>query len=115
VAWITPSELFTPAYGAALGAFILQRHAEDAAVQPLRIVEVGGGNGTLAKDILVRQCIGCLISSQSPRHINKGNLQWQPIWLLHQMLQSCSLSTQPRGSFKQVWSCAGAVAGSYPE
>jgi SAM-dependent MidA family methyltransferase len=54
VAWITPSELFTPAYGAALGAFILQRHAETAAEEPLRILEVGGGNGTLARDILVR-------------------------------------------------------------
>lgn len=54
VAWITPSELFTPAYGAAVGAFILRRHAEAFAPKRLRIIEVGGGNGTLAKDILVR-------------------------------------------------------------
>lgn len=54
VAWITPSELFTPAYGGAIGAFILQRHAAIGGGQPLRIVEVGGGNGTLAADVLVR-------------------------------------------------------------
>lgn len=70
VAWITPSELFTPVYGAAIGAFILQRQAEAAAPQPLRIVEVGGGNGTLAKDILVCQCIGRSAKSRSLHHTN---------------------------------------------
>jgi len=53
VAWITPSEVFTPVYGAAIASYILQRHAERGGAAPLRIVEVGGGNGTLAKDVLV--------------------------------------------------------------
>ncbi len=53
MAWITPSELFTPVYGSAIASFILQHHAAHASGEPLSIVEVGGGNGTLAKDIMV--------------------------------------------------------------
>jgi hypothetical protein len=94
VAWITPSELFTPAYGAALGAVILQRHAGAAAPQPLRIVEVGGGNGTLAKDILVRSSAEWASGCQPPHPCPAGVFDGAPVWLLHNMLQSCSPSAR---------------------
>lgn len=51
VAWITPSELFSPAYGQGIAACISQHHASRPS-SPLDIVEIGGGNGTLAADIM---------------------------------------------------------------
>lgn len=58
VAWLTPSEIFTPHYGAAVASCLL----EDTRLrgkQPLRVIEIGGGTGTLAKDVLdkLRQVI----------------------------------------------------------
>ena len=51
--WLTPSEIFTPFYGRAVANFVLDRHAQMAAPQdPLRIFEIGGGTGTLARDVL---------------------------------------------------------------
>ena len=55
--WLTPSEIFTPFYGRAIANFVLDKHAQVAAgsssaVEPLRVFEVGGGTGTLARDIL---------------------------------------------------------------
>lgn len=44
-AWLTPAELFAPWYSYALATLMLERH--DASV-PLRIVEIGAGNGTNA-------------------------------------------------------------------
>jgi hypothetical protein len=49
-AWLTPAELFSPHYGAALAAFITAHHAPTGA--PLHIIEVGAGRGTLARDVL---------------------------------------------------------------
>ena len=41
VAWLTPSELFTPYYGAAVASFLLAEHARMRATgAPLRIIEV---------------------------------------------------------------------------
>jgi hypothetical protein len=52
-AWLTPAELFSPHFGAALAAFILRHHAAHAPPDsPLHIVEVGAGRGTLARDVL---------------------------------------------------------------
>lgn len=54
VAWLTPAEIFSPHYGKAIAACILESQQKALDVQPLRIIEVGGGTGTLAADILVR-------------------------------------------------------------
>ena len=41
VAWLTPSELFTPYYGAAVASFLLAEHARTHATgAPLRVIEV---------------------------------------------------------------------------
>jgi len=53
-AWLTPAELFTPHYGAALAAFAahaFDRHAPGRGA-PVEILELGGGTGTLARDVL---------------------------------------------------------------
>lgn len=52
VAWITPSELFSPAYGESIARLVSEHHATRPS-SPLDIVEIGSGNGTLAVDILV--------------------------------------------------------------
>ena len=44
--WLTPSELFSPYYGRAIGRFLSLLHQHDT------IVEVGAGNGTAALDAL---------------------------------------------------------------
>ncbi|KAJ3195513.1 hypothetical protein HDU83_003815 [Entophlyctis luteolus] len=49
--WHTPTELFKPHYGNAIAAYIMKNHGSDNPV-PLKIYEVGGGNGTLCKNIL---------------------------------------------------------------
>lgn len=46
--WATPVELFSPGFSRALGRSVLSR----ASPGPVRVVEVGGGRGTLAKDVL---------------------------------------------------------------
>lgn len=51
VSWLTPAEIFQPHYGRAIATSITKKHPEK---QPLNIIEVGGGSGRLAKDILVR-------------------------------------------------------------
>lgn len=50
VSWLTPAEIFQPHYGRAITTAILRNYVEN---QPLNIIEVGGGSGRLAKDILV--------------------------------------------------------------
>ena len=55
--WLTPSEIFTPFYGQAIANFVLDKHAQmtassSFAAEPLRVFEIGGGTGTLARDIL---------------------------------------------------------------
>mmetsp|Transcript_2587 Transcript_2587/g.7719 ORF Transcript_2587/g.7719 Transcript_2587/m.7719 type:complete len:448 (-) Transcript_2587:112-1455(-) len=53
--WITPAELFSPTYGRGIANYILQQQARlpsKHAAAPFDIVEVGGGNGTLAADIM---------------------------------------------------------------
>ncbi|EIE25916.1 DUF185-domain-containing protein [Coccomyxa subellipsoidea C-169] len=51
--WLTPSEIFTPYYGQSIANFILDKHSQMAKPDtPLRIFEIGGGTGTLARDIL---------------------------------------------------------------
>jgi hypothetical protein len=72
--WLTPVEIFQPHYGRAIAAYILQRWQQQTVaaaaggtlqqvqqeeqreeqLQPLRIFEIGGGTGTLARNILVR-------------------------------------------------------------
>jgi hypothetical protein len=67
VSWLTPVEIFQPHYGSAIARYILQHHAQQAQQaqqrpeQPLRLYEVGGGTGTLARDILVRHIRRCLL------------------------------------------------------
>ena len=51
--WLTPSEIFTPHYGRSVANFILDKHSQMA--EPgtrLNILEIGGGTGTLARDVL---------------------------------------------------------------
>ena len=51
--WLTPSEIFTPFYGRAIANFILDKHSQVAEPgSKLCILEVGGGTGTLARDVL---------------------------------------------------------------
>lgn len=50
VSWLTPTEIFRPQYGCAITTTILRNYPEK---QPLNIIEVGGGSGRLAKDLLV--------------------------------------------------------------
>ncbi|GIL64584.1 hypothetical protein Vafri_18474 [Volvox africanus] len=52
--FLTPAELFSPWYGACIARHIVEHRRHHLALegQPLLIVEVGGGNGTLARDIL---------------------------------------------------------------
>ena len=52
--WLTPVELFQPWYGRAVAKYIFRHHARRKSGSPLSIVEIGGGHGTLAKNILVR-------------------------------------------------------------
>ena len=52
VAWLTPSEIFSPHYGRAIAACMMRTRKEAEHVQPLRIIEIGGGTGTLAADIM---------------------------------------------------------------
>ena len=56
VSFLTPVELFTPWYGFILARHILEhrKHNLGQEGQPLVIYEIGGGNGTLSRDILVR-------------------------------------------------------------
>ena len=52
-AWLTPSECFTPFYGEAIARSIVARHkATYEPGTPLQMLEVGGGNGTCASDVL---------------------------------------------------------------
>eukprot|EP00892_Ulva_mutabilis_P008608 jgi/Ulvmu1/6119/UM027_0097.1 len=50
--WLTPVELFQPWYAQAVAQFIVRHHTKRRPSHPLTIVEVGGGQGTLAKGIL---------------------------------------------------------------
>lgn len=51
--WLTPSEIFTPFYGKAIANFILHKHSQMAEFgSKLNILEIGGGTGTLARDVL---------------------------------------------------------------
>jgi len=51
--WLTPSEIFTPFYGKAIANFILDKHSQMAEPgSKLNILEIGGGTGTLARDVL---------------------------------------------------------------
>ena len=59
VAWLTPAEIFSPVYGGAIAALIREQHRLRAPGRKLNIVEIGGGTGTLAADILAR----CPVSS----------------------------------------------------
>ena len=57
--WLTPAEVFRPWFGRSIAKFILEerRHAWESA-EPLLIVEVGGGTGTLAASMLVGGALG---------------------------------------------------------
>lgn len=57
--WLTPVELFKPWYGEAIARFIVRQHMRQRPDDPLRIAELGGGQGTLAADILVRCTPSC--------------------------------------------------------
>eukprot|EP00198_Chlamydomonas_reinhardtii_P004507 XP_001693843.1 predicted protein [Chlamydomonas reinhardtii] len=52
--FLTPAEMFSPWYGACIARHMVEhrRHHLGMEGQPLHIVEVGGGNGTLARDVL---------------------------------------------------------------
>lgn len=74
-AWLTPVEIFAPHYSQALARHILARR--DPA-HPLRVFEVGGGNGTNAHCILdflrrqapevYAQCSYTLVDTSGPMH-----------------------------------------------
>lgn len=60
-AWLTPAEIFQPHYGRAVAEHLLAAHTQrwgggsggsGGGGVPLRIFEVGGGTGTLARDVL---------------------------------------------------------------
>ncbi len=61
-AWLTPAEILSPHYGAAVAAFAAARHdarfgggaggAARPSAPPLRLYELGAGTGTLARDAL---------------------------------------------------------------
>ncbi|KAJ3075947.1 hypothetical protein HDU99_001444 [Rhizoclosmatium hyalinum] len=51
--WHTPTELFKPHYGNALANYIIKQHnTSETPAKPLKIYEIGAGNGTLARNIL---------------------------------------------------------------
>eukprot|EP00588_Corethron_pennatum_P016823 CAMPEP_0194310256 /NCGR_PEP_ID=MMETSP0171-20130528/7183_1 /TAXON_ID=218684 /ORGANISM="Corethron pennatum, Strain L29A3" /LENGTH=408 /DNA_ID=CAMNT_0039063781 /DNA_START=8 /DNA_END=1234 /DNA_ORIENTATION=- len=52
--WLTPAELFRPHYGRIVGRYISDHFERTAAAtgRPLRILEIGGGGGTLAASLL---------------------------------------------------------------
>ncbi|KAJ3297447.1 hypothetical protein HDU79_003528 [Rhizoclosmatium sp. JEL0117] len=51
--WHTPTELFKPHYGNALANYIIKQHNKsETPAKPLKIYEIGAGNGTLARNIL---------------------------------------------------------------
>ena len=51
-AWLTPVEVFSPHYGRAIGRATIERHEALYPREPLQMLEVGGGNGTCAVDLL---------------------------------------------------------------
>ena len=52
-AWLTPCEIFTPYYGEAIARSIVARHKRAyGSSEPLQLLEIGGGNGTFAADVL---------------------------------------------------------------
>ncbi|KAJ8905983.1 hypothetical protein NDN08_002484 [Rhodosorus marinus] len=51
--FVTPSELFRPWYGASVARWAMTQHRLMEKNQPLRIYEVGAGNGSTAEDCLV--------------------------------------------------------------
>jgi SAM-dependent MidA family methyltransferase len=58
VDWLTPVEIFRPWFGAALAQYMLEfRRHKLRSDEPLSIVEVGGGTGTLAASVLVSEGI----------------------------------------------------------
>ena len=63
VAWLTPSEIFSPQYGAAFAAYCVAHSWQQRDEGGLQIVELGGGTGQFAKDFLdhVRQVCPNLI------------------------------------------------------
>lgn len=60
VSWLTPVEIFSPHLGAAVARYIAAQHDAAGALgamrpggrRPLPIFEIGGGTGTLARDVL---------------------------------------------------------------
>ncbi|QDZ22027.1 S-adenosyl-L-methionine-dependent methyltransferase [Chloropicon primus] len=49
--WLTPAEIFQPYYGQAVARYLVQDLLERGE-QELRVCEIGGGNGTLAANVL---------------------------------------------------------------
>jgi hypothetical protein len=81
VDWVTPSEIFRPWWGQGVAKYILEtRQHVWKSSEPLQIVEIGGGAGSLAASVLVsyqnnsssgssvRRC-GWLCSSQEPEGV----------------------------------------------
>ena len=54
VSFLTPVELFTPFYGHIIARHMMEHRKHNLGQEghPLVIYEIGGGNGTLARDIL---------------------------------------------------------------
>ena len=56
--WLTPAEIFQPHVGEAIARFVVRNHLretsedKDGEQDHLRICEIGGGNGTLAADVM---------------------------------------------------------------
>lgn len=78
--WLTPAEVFRPWYGRALAKFILEerRHTWGGR-EPLLIVEVGGGTGTLAASILVGR-LGRVAGSRGERGAHTEARQHARSW-----------------------------------
>ena len=58
VSWLTPAEIFQPHVGEAIARFVVRNHLRETDEDKegdqdhLRICEIGGGNGTLAADVM---------------------------------------------------------------
>jgi hypothetical protein len=99
--WLTPSEIFTPYYGRAVANFVLDKHAQLAASssttaeEPLRVFELGGGTGTLARDIMDH------VRSAAPG--------------VYDSMQYCCVEISPRLARLQQETIAGASSAGHSE
>ncbi|KAJ3107010.1 hypothetical protein HDU97_004979 [Phlyctochytrium planicorne] len=64
--WHTPSELFNPWYGYAIGRYIVEK-AKNEGLDSINVYEIGGGNGTLMHNVMT------YIRDNEPLYFKKTN------------------------------------------